>query len=67
MPAFERIEGVASVSASGLIEKQLEIVLDKERIEDLNSQVKAEVEKKLMKTARNWRMPRRRLPRGAMH
>ncbi|MGI6130037.1 MAG: efflux RND transporter permease subunit [bacterium] len=47
VPAFERIEGVASVSASGLIEKQLEIVLDKERIEDLNSQVKAEVEKKL--------------------
>jgi multidrug efflux pump subunit AcrB len=33
VPAFERIDGVASVTAGGLIEKQLEIVLDKERID----------------------------------
>jgi HAE1 family hydrophobic/amphiphilic exporter-1 len=47
VPAFERIDGVASVTAGGLIEKQLEIVLDKEKIYRLNSQVKEEVEKKL--------------------
>jgi multidrug efflux pump subunit AcrB len=39
VPAFERLDGVASVSASGLVEKQLEIVLNEEKIADLNSQV----------------------------
>jgi multidrug efflux pump subunit AcrB len=47
VPAFERLDGVASVSAGGLIQKQLEIVLNKEKIADLNSQVQAEIEKQL--------------------
>ena len=47
VPAFERIDGVASVTAGGLIEKQLEIVLDKERIDNLSKQVKEDIEKKL--------------------
>jgi len=47
VPTFERIDGVASVSAEGLIEKQLEIVLDEKRIEDLNLQVRADIEKQL--------------------
>jgi multidrug efflux pump subunit AcrB len=32
VPAFERLDGVASVNASGLIEKQLEILLNEEKI-----------------------------------
>jgi len=47
VPAFERIEGVASVSTRGLIQKQLEIRLNEEKIADLNRQVKAEIEKQL--------------------
>jgi HAE1 family hydrophobic/amphiphilic exporter-1 len=47
LPAFERLDGVASVSASGLLEKKMKIVLDKDRIEKLNLQIKADLEKKL--------------------
>ena len=47
VPAFERLDGVASVNASGLIEKQLEIRLNEEKISDLNTQVQADIEKQL--------------------
>lgn len=47
VPAFERMDGVASVGASGLVEKQLEIVLNEEKIADLNSRVQADIEKQL--------------------
>src|SRR5690606_29461569 len=47
IPSFERIESVASVTASGVIEKKIEIVLDKEKLEELNAKVKGEVESKL--------------------
>ncbi|NLA84377.1 MAG: hypothetical protein GX854_07640 [Clostridiales bacterium] len=47
VPAFETLDAVASISAGGLIQKQLEIVLNKEKIADLNSQVQAEIEKQL--------------------
>ena len=47
VPAFERLDGVASVNASGLIEKQLEILLNEEKIADLNSQIQADIEKQL--------------------
>jgi HAE1 family hydrophobic/amphiphilic exporter-1 len=44
IPAFERIDGVASVTASGLLEKQLEIKIDEEAVAALNQQVRAELE-----------------------
>lgn len=47
IPSLERLDGVASVSASGLIEKQLEIILNSDKIADLNERVRAELEKKL--------------------
>ena len=47
VPAFERLDGVASVSASGLIEKQLEIVLNEAKIADLNSLIQEDIEKQL--------------------
>lgn len=47
IPAFERLDGVASVNASGLIEKQLEIVLNEEKIDDLNNKAQSEIEKEL--------------------
>lgn len=49
VPAFERIDGVASVSAGGLIEKQIEVLVDKNLVDKLNSKVKAELERKLDK------------------
>lgn len=47
IPAFERLDGVAAVSASGLVEKQLEISLDENRIAELNRKVRANLEKTL--------------------
>jgi HAE1 family hydrophobic/amphiphilic exporter-1 len=44
IPAFERIDGVASVTTSGLLEKQLEIKIDEEAVAALNQQVRAELE-----------------------
>ena len=44
IPSFERIDGVASVSANGLIEKQYEIKLDEARIRELNEQIRADIE-----------------------
>lgn len=45
IPSFERLEGVASVSADGLSDKQIEIVLNDEKIQEYNAQVKEELEK----------------------
>lgn len=39
IPAFERIEGVASVSANGIVDDRLEIVLDQEKIDALNDKI----------------------------
>ena len=47
LPAFERIEGVASVTAAGLLEKELQVSLDREKIDDLNSRLRNDLEAKL--------------------
>lgn len=43
IPKFERINGVASVTGVGLVEKQLEISLDKDKIDELNEKLKYSV------------------------
>lgn len=49
IPDFERINGVASVTAIGLVEKQLEISLNKDKIDELNNKLKSSVTAKLDK------------------
>ncbi|HHY81699.1 MAG TPA: efflux RND transporter permease subunit [Clostridiales bacterium] len=44
IPSFERLDGVAAVSASGLLQKQIEIVLNDEKIKELSNRVKADLE-----------------------
>lgn len=39
VPSFERIDGVASVSESGLIEKTIQIQLDKNKVDALNDKI----------------------------
>ena len=41
IPAFERIEGVATVSAAGLLEREIRVELDRARIDELNDKVLA--------------------------
>ena len=47
VPAFERQDGVASVSASGLIEKSVQIQLDQGKVDALNAKIYAYAEEKL--------------------
>ena len=41
VPAFERVDGVASVSALGLIEKSIQVELDQEKVDELNDKILA--------------------------
>ena len=47
VPAFERQDGVASVSASGLIEKSVQIELDQDKVDILNEKIYAYAEEQL--------------------
>lgn len=47
VPEFERISGVASVSAIGLVEDSIRVTLDDEKIEKLNQKVLASVDEGL--------------------
>lgn len=49
IPGLERIEGVASVSATGLVESQLQIALDTDKIDSLNKKIKANINSELDK------------------
>ncbi|MDR1002845.1 MAG: efflux RND transporter permease subunit [Oscillospiraceae bacterium] len=40
VPAIERLDGVASVTASGLVEKQLSITLSEQKIDALNAKIR---------------------------
>ena len=42
-PSFERLDGVASVTGSGLLEEKVKITLDQQKINALNEQMKAAV------------------------
>lgn len=47
IPYLERQEGVASVSTTGLVEQMIEVRLDQQKIDDINTQVLASVDDKL--------------------
>ncbi|NLC44827.1 MAG: MMPL family transporter, partial [Clostridiales bacterium] len=45
VPSFERLEGVASITVTGISDKQIQIVLDQDKIKELNNQMQADLEK----------------------
>ena len=47
VPEVESVEGVASVSTAGSIEETVQVTVNEQKIEDLNAEVKAELEKKM--------------------
>lgn len=55
MPAFERIDGVASVDATGLVEQQVTVTLDQAKIDALNDKVLAGVDSDLADAQRELR------------
>ncbi len=50
LPALERVDGVASVSGSGLLEESISIALDQKKIDKLNAQILAKVDTTLAAT-----------------
>ena len=50
IPAFERIDGVASVSPEGMVEKRVEIKLNPQNIKELNDKIQKEMESKFDET-----------------
>ncbi len=50
LPELERISGVASVSLTGMIEEQIEVKLNQEKIDDINTKLLNSVNKTLAKT-----------------
>lgn len=47
IPSFERLDGVASVNGTGLVEQTLQVTLNQDKIDDVNTQVLASVDSKL--------------------
>ncbi|MGN0983354.1 MAG: efflux RND transporter permease subunit [Gemmiger sp.] len=47
IPALERVDGVASVSASGLVEKTVEVTLNQEKIDRINDKLLVKVSDRL--------------------
>lgn len=50
LPTFKRIDGVASVSASGLLDKELQVSLNREKIDRLNREVMQDLDRSLDQT-----------------
>jgi HAE1 family hydrophobic/amphiphilic exporter-1 len=50
IPAFERLNGVASVTASGLLEKELRVALNQQKIDELNKLVIGDLDQTLNET-----------------
>lgn len=49
LPSLERISGVASVSTTGIIEEQIEVKLNEEKIDNINTKLMDSVNSKLSK------------------
>ena len=50
IPQFESVAGVASVTGQGLIEENIEIMIDQSKIDNLNSEILKKVDAKLAET-----------------
>ncbi|TFZ40748.1 acriflavin resistance protein [Soehngenia longivitae] len=50
IPQFESVAGVASVTGQGLIEENVEIMIDQSKIDNLNSEILKKVDAKLAET-----------------
>lgn len=64
IPALERVDGVASVSGSGLVESQIRVELDQEKIDALNSKVLRAVSSTLADAEQELKKARRELNDG---
>lgn len=64
IPALERVDGVASVSGSGLLESQIRIVLDQSRIDALNEKVLTAIDGSLADAEKQLKATRKQITEG---
>jgi len=64
VPELERIDGVASVSAVGLLEEQIKINLNQNKINDVNKKILDSVNDKLSKTQAELNSAKNKLDEG---
>lgn len=64
LPELERIDGVASVSATGLLEEQIKITLNQNKIDAINKKILDNVNSKLSKTQGQLNEAKQKLKTG---
>ena len=64
VPAIERVGGVASVSATGLVEKTVEVTLNQEKIDQVNNKLLVKVSDRLADAERELNKAQRELNNG---
>lgn len=64
IPAFERVPGVASVTASGLVENRIEVTLNQEKIDKLNEIMVSSVSDKLADAEKELRNAQSEITKG---
>ncbi len=64
IPALERVDGVASVSGSGLLESQIRIELDQSRIDALNEKVLTAIDGSLVDAEKQLKATRKQITEG---
>lgn len=64
LPELERIDGVASVSATGLLEEQIKITLNQEKIDAINKTILDSVNDKLSQTQSELNTAKQKIEQG---
>lgn len=64
VPELERINGVASVSTTGLLEEQIKVTLNQEKIDAINKQILDNVNNKLSKTQGELNTAKQKIENG---
>ena len=64
LPELEKIDGVASITATGLIEEEIEITLNQEKIDKINEKILSSVDKELSKKEKELKSAKSQISNG---
>ena len=64
MPELESIEGVASASATGLLEKSVHVVIRQEKVDQMNEKIRAVIDEKMADAAKELADGRQKIEDG---
>ncbi|MCR4597423.1 MAG: efflux RND transporter permease subunit [Acetatifactor sp.] len=64
MPELESIEGVASVSATGLLEKSVHVMIRQEKVDRVNEKIRTAIDKKMEDAAKEIEEGRQKIEDG---